>query len=191
MNGTSMKNTSFQTPISPILIIALIGFTLHLGVSLVFIEKGISAREYTVTLAIIYSSIILIGALMSQLDAWLTHYESNRYVLKNQKIQSDERLFEAVLKQEAYQWYKQKYFQDKNRKALLVKMVAQMQAEFEAQIRAEAKAIVDKGQALPLNNVQNSPIDSFLKKHSESKTSVERAAEIFKNNDEKTDNKPA
>jgi uncharacterized protein (DUF1778 family) len=54
--------------------------------------------------------------------------------------------------------------------------------EFETGIKAEAQAIVEKERNMQTDN-SISPIENFLDKTSNPKTSLERAAKIFKNKD--------
>jgi hypothetical protein len=177
-----MENTKHNPIISPILIIVLIGLMLNLVMSLMLLQNLISPKDYIWVLVIIYSLVISYGAFMSQVDAWLTRYEDNRYASQLKRIQTDEILFEQVLKKEIYKGFKQAYLNDTKRREFLTKMVAQMQTEFEAGIKAEAKAIVEKERNTQTDN-SISPVENFLNKTSKPKTSLERAAKIFKNKD--------
>jgi hypothetical protein len=183
-----MENTKHKELISPILVIVLIGLTLNLVMTLMFLQNLISPKDYVWVLVIIYGLVISYGAFMSQVDTWLTRYEDNRYASQLKRIQTNEILFEQVLKKETYKGYKQAYLNDRHRREFLTKMVAKMQAEFEAGIKAEAKAIVEKERNTQTDS-SISPVESFLNKHNEHKTSTQRAAQIFKN-DNNTETKP-
>jgi hypothetical protein len=175
-----MENTKHKENISPILVIVLIGLTLNLVMALGMIEKWISPKDFIWVLVIIYGLVLSFGAFMSQVDTWLTRYEQNRYRSQLNRIRTDEILFEQVLKKEIYKGFKQSYLNDTKRREFLTKMVVQMQIEFEAGIKAEAKAIVEKERNTKTDN-SISPIERFLNKTSNPKTSLERAAKIFKN----------
>jgi hypothetical protein len=95
---------------------------------------------------------------------------------------------DLVMKKEFYVAFKREYMDDKIRRETLIKMVAKLQSEFDASIRAEAKAIIEKEQKTRMDS-SISPVDAFLKKNNNPKTSTERAAAIFKN-DNNIETKP-
>jgi hypothetical protein len=175
-----MENTKEKESISPILVIVLIGLTLNLVMALGMVENWISPKDFIWVTVIIYSLVLSFGALMSQVDTWLSCYEQNRYSAQLNRIQTDEILFEQVLKKELYLDFKRKYMNDPHRRATLIKMVAKLQSEFDAGIRAEAEALIEKEQKTRMES-NISPVDTFLKKNNNLKTSTERAAEIFRN----------
>jgi hypothetical protein len=183
-----MENIKQKESISPILVIVLIGLTLNLVMALGMIENWISPKDFIWVLVIIYGLVLSFGAFMSQVDIWLTRYNENRYRSQLNRIQTDEILFEQVLKKETYKSFRQEYLNDTHRREVLVRMVAKLRLEFETGVRAEAQAIVEK--ELKTRTESNiSPVDAFLKKNNHPKTSTERAATIFKNNNN-TETKP-
>jgi hypothetical protein len=178
----TMENTKQKENISPILVIVLIGLTLNLVMALGMIENWISPKDFIWVLVIIYSLVLTFGAFMSQVDTWLTRYEQNRYRSQLNRIQTDEILFEQVLKRETYKGFRKEYLNDAHRREVLVRMVAKLRMEFETGVKAEAKAIVEKERNMQTDN-SISPIENFLDKTSNPKKSLERAAKIFKNKD--------
>ena len=176
-----MENTKHNPIISPILVIVLIGLTLNLVMSLMLLQNLISPKDFIWVSVIIYSLVLSFGAFMSQVDTWLSRYEQNRYRSQLNRIRTDEILFEQVLKRETYKGFRKEYLNDAHRREVLVRMVAKLQTEFEAGIKADAKAIVEKERNIQMDN-SISPVERFLNKTSNPKTSIERAAKIFKNN---------
>ena len=173
-----MENTNNKAHISPIIVIVVIALLLHLVMVVGVIENWISLGSFLGLLIVIYGSALLVCALISQVDTWLTRYEQNRYASQLKRIQTDDILFEQVLKKETYKGFKQAYLNDTQRREALVKMIAKMKSEFEEGIRAEAKVIVEKERKTQTDN-SISPVESFLDKQNEPKTSIARAAKIF------------